>query len=476
MASPTSPAPLRTRLRRLGVGAGVLLTLLASGPGIPRAQDDPSASLIRDTEIEQILHEDIDPIFVAAGIRPSAVQLHIIGAKDLNAFVAGGQQMFVYSGLIMETKTPNELIGVLAHETGHMAGGHLARSGEGEKSAMRTFFLTMGLGILAMAAGAPDAGAALIYNANYFATLNYLGYSRIQEAQADQAALTYLEAAGESGKGFVDFFDNFRYQEVFDEAHRYPFFQSHPLTSERIEALRVRAEKLPHYGVVDSPEALAKHQIMVAKLKAFINPPYQTLVDYKESDTSFAARYARAIAYYKETEPELAIKAIDGLITDYPGDPYLYELKGQVLFEIGKVADSEAPHRKSVELMPDAPLLQINLGQTLIAENDPAKLDEAIGHLQHAIDKESDNAFAWRLMAQAYDSKNEPGMARLATAEQDFALGQLKDARVFAMRARELLPRNTPQWRRATDIVLVSEPSKNDVRTVSGDGLAGALR
>ncbi len=264
---------------------------------------------------------------------------------------------------------------------------------------------------------------------------------------------------------------------MFEGAHRYPFFQDHPLTSDRIEALRVRVEKLSHYGATDSPEAIARHAIMIAKLKAFINPPFQTLVDYKETDTSFPARYARAIAYYKETEPERAIKSIDALIADYPNDPYLYELKGQVLFEVGKVAESEAPHRKSVELMPDAPLLRINLGQTLIAENDPAKLDEAIGHLQRAVDKETDNAFGWRLLAQAYDAKDEPGMARLATAEQDFALGQLRDARVFAMRARELLPRNTPQWRRATDIVLVSDPSKEDLRNMSGEnGLAAARR
>ncbi len=229
-------------------------------------------------------------------------------------------------------------------------------------------------------------------------------------------------------------------------------------------------EKNPSYGAVDSPEALAKHQLMVAKLKAFINPPNQTFVDYKESDTSFPARYARAIAYYKSGETDRAIKLIDALITDNPSDPYLYELKGQVLFEAGRVKDSEAPHRRSVELKPDAPLLQVNLAQTLIAEDDKSKLDEALGHLQRALDRDHDDPMAWRLMAQAYDSKGDAGMARLATAEQDFALGQTRDARIFAMRARELLPHDTPQWRRATDIVLVSQPSQDDLKSLGREG------
>ncbi len=241
--------PKPNRLGRLALTAAVLIATFTPAPPPARAQDDGSVSIIRDTEIEETLRADADPIFVAAGLNPKAVKLHLVGDKDLNAFVSNGQQLFIFSGLIMETKTPNQLIGVIAHETGHMAGGHLARSGEGQKNAMKTFLLTAGLGILAAAAGAPDAGAALLYSASYFATLDYLGYSRIQEAQADQAAVTYLEAAGKSGKGLVDFFDNFRYEEVFSQAKRYPFFQSHPLTSDRIEALRVRAEKQPHYNV-----------------------------------------------------------------------------------------------------------------------------------------------------------------------------------------------------------------------------------
>jgi predicted Zn-dependent protease len=462
------PEVRRSRPSPLAIGAAALLAALSlSGP--VRAQED-SVSVIRDTEVEEILHQDADPIFAAAGMNPKSVRLLLLGSKEINASTGAGPIIAINTGLITETKTPNELNGVIAHEAGHAAGGHIARSDENMKGPLKTFLLTMGLGILAAAAGAPDAGAALIASSNYFATLDFLAFSRVQEAQADQAAASYMEKAGMSGRGLVEFFDKFRYQEVFDHARQFPFFQSHPLGSDRIEALRVRVEKLPHYATEDSPEAMLRHKIMVAKLKAFINPPYQTLVEYKENDQSFVARYARAIAYHKELETDHALRLVDGLIAEQPDNAYLHELKGQILFESGKIKESETPYRRSVELRPDAPLLRINLGQTLVAQEDKSKLDEAITQLKRALDFENDNAFAWEILARAYDGKGDPGMARLATAEENFALGQLRDARGFAMRAREMLPKDTPQWRRATDIVLVSQPSRDDLQAIGRGG------
>ena len=437
---------------------------------IAHAQDNDSETILRDTEIEEILHQDADPVFIAAGLDPKTVKIILLGTKEINATTTSGPTILVNTGLIMEAETPNQLIGVLAHETGHAAGGHIARTDEGMKTALRTFLITMGLGIAAAVAGRPDAGAALMYNANYFATLDFLSYSREQEARADQAAVTYLEQSGQSSKGLVDFFDKFRYEEVFDHAHQYPFFQSHPLSSDRIEALQVRAAKQAHYNAPDTPEAIENHKIMVAKIRGFMDSPYQTLAKYKESDPSFPARYARAIAYYKAGETDRSIKGIDALIAEKPDNPYLYELKGQVLFEDGKIKESETPYRKAVELKPNAPLLRILLGQTLESEEDKAKLDDAIANLKHSLDLEDDNPEAWQFLARAYDQKGDAGMARLATAEQNYALGQLKDARVFAMRAREMLPKNTPQWRRATDIVLVSQPSRDDLKAIGQGG------
>ncbi|HEY1562771.1 MAG TPA: M48 family metalloprotease [Caulobacteraceae bacterium] len=456
---------LSFRLPALALGA----IILASCASAALAQDEP-ISIVRDTEIEAILHQEADPIFVAAGLDPKKVEIHIIGDKELNAFSTSGLNIYVNTGLILKTDTPDQLEGVIAHETGHVAGGHVARSGAATKAALGPMLASIGLGVLAAAAGSPEGAAALVFSSTYFGELGVLGYSREQESRADEAAATYLEKAGYSGRGLVSFFDHYRYQEVFDDERKFPYFRDHPLSDDRIEALRVRVEKEPHASAMDSPEAIAAHNLMKAKIEAFMMGPYQTLIDYPESDTSFAARYARAIALYKENETDQAVKAIDALIAEQPNDPYLWELKGQVLFEAGRAKDAVPAHRKSVELKPDAPLLRINLGQALLALNDPKQVDAAIDQVKQALSVEPDNALGWQLIAEAYDSKGLGGMARLATAEQNFYLGQQRDARVFALRARILLKKDSPEWRRATDIILSSNPTPDDLKTMAQQG------
>jgi predicted Zn-dependent protease len=448
--------------------AAALATSLVLRPGLAAAQLGPGETLIRDTEIEEILHRDVAPIFQAAGIDPKGIQIVLIGSKEINAFAAPGV-MGVNTATILQAKNPNELQGVMAHEVGHLAGGHSFRSADYSRAGMVPMILTMGLGVLAALAGSGDAAAGLISSAPYFGALGAAGYGREQESRADQAGATLMEKAGLSGRGLADFLDNFRYQEVFAQYRRYRYFIDHPLSSDRIEALQNRVAALPHYNAKDSPEALSEHEIMKAKLDGFLNPQL-TLTKYDEKDMSYPARYARAIAYYQLKEPDKALKRIDALLAEQPNNPYLWELKGQILFEYGRGKEAEAPQRKSVELKPDAPLLRINLGQTLIALDDKTKVEEGVAELQKALLKEDDNAEAWRMLAEAYDKEGKDGLARLATAEFNYNIGNLKDARVFAMRAREKLARNTPEWRRATDIVLVSKPSKDDLKDLASEG------
>lgn len=426
-----------------------------------------SLRLIRDTEIEETIKAESAPVLRASGLNPDAVHFYLVADKELNAFVAAGQNIFLHTGLIEETETPNQLLGVIAHEAGHISGGHAVRSGDMQRAGMVPFLLTMGMGIAAAVAGQGQVGAALMASSSYFGTLSALSYSRVQEAAADQAAISSLEQAGLSSRGLVEFFENFRYQEIFSEQKKYQFFRSHPLSSERIEALRRRAEDQSHYGAVDSAEALEQHNIVKAKLQAFLSPPQQTFIRYQDRDTRFVARYARAIAYYQSGEAEKALTAIDKLIEENPDNPYLWELKGQVLFENARTAEAVVAHARSIELKPNAPLLRVNYAQSLIALNDKARLEEAIAQLNRALSVENDNSFAWRLMSQAYDTLERPGPARLAAAEAKFADGNLAEARAFAMRAREYLTKDTPDWRRATDIVLVSEPTQEDLRSLS---------
>ena len=467
--SPRVLSPLRWL--RGGVGLTAIVAALAAPATSVRAQEGGGGiNILRDTEIEAILHQEMDPVFAAANVDPRQVELYLVGDNEMNAETGSGFHIIVTTGLVEQCKTPNELMGVLAHETGHMAGGHVARSGEMMHQAVAPMVLGLGLGLLAALAGAPDAAAGLVYSSQYFAELNVLAYSRVQESEADQAAITYLEKAGYSSAGLVSFFNNFRYQEVFDNEKKYPYFRDHPLTDDRLEALTVRAKAQPHYDVKDTPEAIAQFEIMKAKIKAFMNRPYQTFAEFPESNTSFPARYARAIAYYRELETDKAIKAIDALIAERPDDPYLYELKGQALMESARAVEAEAPLRRAVALNPEAPLLRILLGEDLLSEDDHAKLDDAIVNLNRSLVVEPDGALAWQYLSEAYDAKGDEGMARLATAEQNFNLGQMKDARAFAIRAREYLKKGTPEWRRATDIVLTSHPSPDDLRLLGSQG------
>jgi predicted Zn-dependent protease len=467
--TPSKSRPPKSRSRRAWLAAVAAVAFLPSAFGAPAFAQSQHISIIRDTELEEIVHKEGEPMWRAAGLNPDTTRIVLMGDPDINAFTAGGTTIYVNTGLIQATKNPNQLVGVLAHETGHITGGHVARESM-YKPALATYLLTMGLGILAAVAGAPDAAGGLMYSSDYFATLTALTYSRVQEASADLAAAGFLDKAHISGRGLVDFFDNFRYEEVFSDARKYRFFLDHPLTSDRIDSLKSRVEKSAYYNEVDAPEDLAEHAVMVAKLKAFMNAPQQTFVDYKETDTSFPARYARAIAYYRALETDKALKLTDALIADYPKDPYLYELKGQILFESGHPKDAAQSLTQAVALKPNAPLLQIMLGQELLAQEDKSKTDDAIAHLNKALEKENDNADAWFLLAQAYDAKGDAGRARLATAEQNFYLGQMRDARSFAMKARETLVKDSTEYRRATDIILASQPSPEEMKQLTRQG------
>jgi predicted Zn-dependent protease len=480
-----SPPRRRVLGAAIGVAALALATLAPTAPVIAQDDSAPAVGLISDTEMDEIIRKDADPIFEAAGLNPRSVKTFIVGditKENMNSFVSGGQNMFVTAGLILQTKTPNQLIGVFAHETGHMAGGHLIRSAQGDRQALATYLLTLGLGIAAAAAGAPDAAGGLLYSAPEFAYLTSAGFTRTQEASADQAAVTYLERSGQSAQGLIDFFDNFRFEEVFSEAKRYRYFDDHPLTDDRIDALQVRAAQQPHYKVLDTPEAIEQHALLIAKLRAYLEQPEEVLLDYPETNTSFPARYARAIAYSRNFEVDKATKLLDALIAERPNDPYIYQVKGQMYFDVGRAADAETPLRQAVALKPDAPELLILLGQTLLAEDngptvDQRKVDEAIAHLRKGLAVDPDGEFApfgWLYLSQAYDKKGEDGLARLAAAEENFALGQDGDAKMFAMRARMTLPQGSPEWRRATDIVLVSKPTREDLRILAQQGGAGA--
>ena len=448
----------RTAFRATGVVAAAGLVLAAASPA-------SAQSAIRDTEIEGIIQEWADPVLVAMGLEPTEVEILLINDNDLNAFATRGRIMGINTGLILKTRTANELLGVLAHEAGHIKNRHTLRDGA-QNAGMQPMLMTMALGALAIAAGAPQAGAVLLGNSQYFGTLSALRYMTHQEGEADNTGARALQNAGESGRGLVSFFENFRSQEVFSDARRFPYFRSHPLSSDRIENLRRFVSEQSNYDRVDSPERVAQHALILAKIHAFMDEPNQTLRDYPESDVSLPGRYARAIAWYRDGQTDKALDAVDALLTEQPGNPYFWELKGQILFEEGRPAEAIGAHQRSVDLLPDAPLLRINLAHALIETHDRTMLDPAIAELKRATAMESDNTMAWRLMSQAYAAQGKEGEARLASAEMYFAGGAEVQATQFALRARDMLEPGTAEWTRAMDIVFASGATQQDIDDV----------
>ncbi|MGH6949411.1 MAG: M48 family metalloprotease [Vitreimonas sp.] len=418
--------------------------------------------LIRDAEIEGTLRAYAIPLFRAADLAPSDVRIYIVDSPSINAFVAGGQNIYVHSGLVLAAQSPNEIIGVLAHETGHVAGGHLARSRVAMNRSIRPMLVSIGLGVLAIAAGAPDAGAALIAGAYQFAMADFVGFTQVQESAADQAGLSYLETSGQSGSGLLTFFNDHLRPYEFMTQRMPAYMRTHPYSSDRVEALRQRVEAGEHREAVDSEENLRRFRFMQAKLVGFIQTQSQTLARYPVSDTSAPARYARAVAYYRASDLGRARSELGALIADDPRNAYFQELMGQILFENGRAMDAIPFHRRSVELAENQPLLQINLARALTAAHAEAGAGEAIELLQAAIAHEPDNAFAWRELASAWDLRGEQGLAELASAEQNYALRQFGRAIYFAERARRTIPPNTPSYQRANDIVMFAANQIDD--------------
>ncbi|MEM9841037.1 MAG: M48 family metalloprotease [Pseudomonadota bacterium] len=416
-------------------------------------------SLIRDAEIEQILRDWTDPILDVAGLVPNDVGLYIINDPSINAFVAGGQRIHLHTGLIMAADNAAQVKGVIAHETCHIACGHTVTRTRAASVASRPALMSIGLGVLAIAAGAPDAGAALIASSQQFAALNFFVHTRAEEAMADTKAVQYLVELEQSPMGIVEFFEKFRYQEVLSEARRFPYFRSHPLSSNRVRTTRALAEESGLADKPEEPEVVHQFDMMKAKLVGFLEPPARVFRDYPPTDTSKPARYARSISAMKSADLGTALREIDSLIEEEPENPYFHELKGQILFETGKPIESIDPLLEANRLLPNNALLQISLARSLLQRAEPGDTDLAEIALRDALIQEPNNAFAWTQLAIVFDQQENTAMAQVATAEAAFNIGNYPRAHHFAQRALRQLEPNTRSFQQANDIRNATDPA-----------------
>ena len=414
-------------------------------------------SLLRDAETEAFFREISDPIFEAAGLTPASVNMYLLGDQSLNAFVTGGQNIFIHSGLILASDDVDQLIGVIAHETGHIAGGHLVRNSDYASASTTTALASLVLGAAAILAGGADAGIGIIAAGQSVAQRQYLAYNRVQESSADLAGIQYLQEAGVSGRGLIQFFDKLRDQEILAQIRQDPYVRSHPLNRQRILSLQDGVSKSPYFQTPPNKEHNERFNRIKAKLAGYIYGPQRTLRVYPLSDQSHAARYARVYAYHKALEWDLAMVEVDSLLKDEPENPYYYEIKGQILFEQGKVKEAVPVFERAAYYSSNQPLIMTALGQALVSLEDNELMERAIPILEDATRQDNQNAFAWFNLAKAYSWLEKTPEASLATAERFYAVGGAGQAAYHAAQALKGLKRGTTEWLRAQDILVFAE-------------------
>lgn len=436
-------SPLRARL----------LALLAACA--LAAQPVAAQSVLRDAETEAFLEDLAAPLVEAAGLAPGNVEIVLVNDRSINAFVAGGQAIYINTGLIEEAESAEEVQGVIAHELGHITGGHIIRFGEGAKMATGISLLSLLLGVGAALAGAGDAAAGIIMAGQQAAMGKFLAFTRAQESSADAAGAEYLSEAGISGRGSLEFFkklQNLEYRYALRQDDDAAFGRTHPLTGDRISTLRGTYEADPAWNRPEPAAQRARFERIKAKLIGYIAKPAETMRDYPETDQTVPAIYARAYAYHKNARIEEALAAADRLLAAAPDDPYFLELKGQVLLESGRPDEALAPLRRATEIARAEPLIAAMFGHALIATEDTAHFEEAETVLRAAVARDRYNPFAWYQLGVVHAARGDMPRARLASAEQQVLNGQFDLALRSAQTAEAGLPEGTPDWLRAQDI------------------------
>jgi predicted Zn-dependent protease len=415
-----------------------------------------AAPLIRDAEIEHTLRQFGEPIFSAAGLKPSSIRLFIVNDDSLNAFVAGGANMFVHTWLIQATTSPDMLLGVMAHETGHISGGHLAKGSEKLKDAQMGSIFSYVLGAAAaVAAGSPEAAIAVVGGGQSMVGRNLMAFTRTHENAADQAALSFMDKLGISSSGMVKMFELLQRNERQRIGNRNidPYVLTHPLSAQRLSAVRAHLEK-SNIPKGQYPKSLdMPYQRMVAKLYSFLQSPERTLQKYPLGNKTLPARMARAIAYYKMPDMPRATAEMDSLLAENPKDPFLHELKGQILFENARPKEALASYQTAAKLLPSNPLILVELAKVELSQKDAPLIASATAHLEKATMLDGTNATAWRWLATAYGKAGNIGMSALALAEEALLRG---DTRTAMQQADHAITqkKGTPSAQRAQDLKL----------------------
>ncbi len=457
----------RSSLSCLRAAAFVCLGAVTSLGGTASAIAQSNVPIVRDAEIEALVRDYARPIFKAAGLSKSGIDIVLVNDPSFNAFVAG-RRMFINTGALMQAETPNEIIGVIAHEAGHIAGGHQERLREQLARAQTMAILATLLGVGAIAAGAAtdtaglgQAGAGIAMGGSEMARRGLLGYQRTEESTADRSAITYLEATGQSAKGMLVTFKRFQDALSLSGTRVDPYQVSHPMPRERISSLETLAKSSPHYDKSDSAALQQRHDMMRGKIAVYTQGQAAASRLFRKDPRGLAAQYADAQATFLYGNPASALRKADALVKLQPNNPYFHELRGDILLRSNKPAEAAASFAKAIKLDPsNSSILQVAYGQALLTTGKPDNLKAAAAEIRKALARDKEYFNGYTYLAQAYGQLGQVSDAELATAEGYFYSGNYQQARIFAARAQSKMKRGTPPWIRAQDIINYKVPGK----------------
>ena len=436
------------------------LTLIVSAMLADRAEAQNRISLIRDAEVEHLMADYARPILQAAGLGGGQIRIVLVNSREFNAFVADGRRIFLNLGTIMQSDTPNEVIGVIAHETGHLSGAHLARLRAQIARSQAISAASIIAGAAAMVAGAvagqrdlAGAGQGIALGGQTAAQRTLLAYQRDEELAADRAAVSYLNATGQSSRGMLRVFERFADQSMFTGRFIDPYAVTHPMARERIQQIESLARSSPHFNTADSAALQLRHDMVRARLTALQEGPRTVARRYPRSDNSMPAQYARAISSGRHGNPRDALRQFDALTNAQPGNPFIWETRGTLLFEMGRFDDAAASWRRALDLLPNNDMIRVFYGAALVQSGNDGVLSTAIGELERGLQNDFALPLGYRFLGQAYARAGQPGMAQVAAAFEAFSRGDINGAKGFAQRAQAVLPRGSPGWLRADDIL-----------------------
>ncbi len=430
------------------------MMLVASTISVAEAQGRRGGlPLVRDAEIEALITDYTKPIFRAAGLGKRSVEVFLLNRNEFNAFVTGSR-MFINTGTILQSETPNEVIGVFAHETGHIVGDHLTRLRDRLEKAKVLSILGALAGAGAIAAGSTEGGAAIALGAGSAQRNSLLAYQRGEEIAADRTAVTLLDKTKQSSRGMLTTFKRLGQNPLFSSGRVDPYSLSHPLPRERIQLLNTVARKSPFFNKLDNPALQVRHDFARAKIAAYSGGAGLVRSVFRKKLNGPAANYGLAISHFLQGSPQQGIRIMQKLVKQNPKNPYVHEMMGEIYLRSGKAGLAVKSFRNAISLdKRNTGILRIQLGHALLETGKRENLDPAIRTLKEGIGRDKYSSAGFGYLARAYAARGDQVLALAASAEERYLQGNIKAAKQFATRAMPGIKKGSPQWLRLQDIL-----------------------